>query len=100
MSDYQAEFIKDVSEDFRGIAKLWRITPPVIYTEWNEDDGEIDLEAEYVITSATVALFSGPETYIFPADSEGNVLNWMELPGSYRGAMDHEFAISQIGSRI
>lgn len=99
MSDYQAEFIKDVSKDFKGTAKLWRITPPVVYTEWTDDSGEISLETEYVITSATNAMFTGPETYIFPADSEGNILNWTELPGSYRGGLDHELAISQVGSQ-
>ena len=40
------------------------------------------------------------ETYIFPADEDGNVLDWGELEGSYRGGMDHEEALHNAGYEI
>lgn len=94
-----AEFVRDISNDddsWTGTAKLWRVSPPVRFSTLEGGTRE----TEYVITSATVAIFSGPETYIFPADSEGEVMNWIELPGSYRGDLDHDRAIRNlVGSR-
>jgi len=72
---------------------LWRCEPPFQCVGW---DGELEPAepTEYVITSAVNAMFSGAETYIFAADAEGNVTDWGELPGSYRGGYDHEKAIA------
>jgi hypothetical protein len=52
---------------------------------------------KYVITSATNVQFSGPETYMFAADEKGNIIDWSELPGSYRGGLDHKTCFESIG---
>ena len=78
-----AKFIKDL-EGFTGSAKLWKVIPPL---EKND----------YVITSATYAMFSGPETYIFGAYKNGKVKDWTELTGSYEGDEDHQQAIKNAG---
>lgn len=82
---------------YNGVAEqiLWKVTPAVRYTEIGSDE---KIETSFVVTSATVAVFSGSETYIFPANASGEILNWMELPGSYRGELDHERAIKNVGS--
>ena len=59
--------------------KLWRISHA----------GEV----QYVITSAVSVAFTGPETYVFAATEDGEVSDWLELDGSFRGAFDHERAI-------
>jgi hypothetical protein len=82
--------------NFTGDARLYRLDPPLsIDNGWDEDTK--GCVAEYVVVSATHAMFSGPETYIFPADADGNVTNWGELAGSYRGGLDHEAALSGAG---
>jgi len=37
------------------------------------------------------------ETYIFGADAKGKILDWVELPGSLRGADDHAAALQGAG---
>ncbi len=52
----------------------------------------------YVIISATVVPYGGgPETYIFPADEEGKVIDWSEMEGSFEGGLDHDAAIINAG---
>ena len=53
----------------------------------------------YVIVSA-MAMYSGPETYIFPADEAGKVTDWGELDGSYRGGLDHDAALTGAGYTV
>jgi len=77
----QRTLIKDLPVSPSGAAqKLWRVT-----------DGD---SAHYVVTSAVYAMFSGPETYVFPADDNGVITDWGELEGSFQGALDHERAIA------
>lgn len=82
----KATFIKDL-EGFTGKAKMYKLDPPL--------DGN-----EFVAVSATVSPFSGPETYIFPCDKNGEVTDWGELGGSYRGGLNHEEAIRGAGYGI
>jgi len=42
-------------------------------------------------------MFSGPETYIFPANGNGKVLSFLELEGSYRGGLNHFKALEGAG---
>ena len=53
----------------------------------------------WLIVSAVHA-WSGPETYIFPANEKGEVTNWHELDGSFQGGMDHELALQNAGYEI
>lgn len=87
-----ATFIKDLS-GFRGDAKLFRLFPPLEDKVW---DDEVTRH-EYVVVSGVYAMFSGPETYIFGSDAEGEVTNWGELTGSFRGSIDHETALRNAG---
>lgn len=93
-----AYYIKDV-EGFNGKASLYQLEPPM---------GDLMHQYEYVIVSATdmshvnahlrnAALHQPPETFIFPANSEGEVETFNELDGSYRGGLSHEQALSNAG---
>ena len=54
----------------------------------------------YVVVSAVDADFSGPETYIFASDEKGNVLDWTELDGSFRGEFNHKMALENAGYEV
>lgn len=82
-----ATFLGNVNPDAYGDQKLYRTEPPL---EGNE----------HVVVSAVNAFGMGEETYIFPADSEGAVTNWLELDGSFRGSADHERALRNAGYEV
>jgi len=82
-----ARLIKDNLAGFQGHAALYRLSKPL--------EGH-----RHVIVSAVVAMFSGPETFIFPATKAGEVTNYGELEGSYRGGLDHRRAIEGAGYRL
>lgn len=92
-----ATFVKDL-EGWRGDASLFRLNPPLSDEPYDED--VIPTHYEYVIVSGVDALFTGPETYIFPADSNGDAVSMLELPGSFRGAIDQEQALHGAGYEI
>lgn len=83
-----ANFVRSLS-DFKGSAKLWKLSEPVEYDRHGH-------KTEHVITSAVVA-YSGPETYIFPASPGGEPISFGDMDGSFQGALDHEAAISGAG---
>jgi hypothetical protein len=86
----KATHVKDLPTSASGaIQALYRLDPPLSRASY--DDDIIDV-IEYVVVSA-VAVLGQPETFIFPADGNGDVLDWLELPGSYRGGYDHEEAL-------
>lgn len=66
---------------------LWEVTPKI--------DGH-----KYVITSATQVEFTGPETYMFGADENGEIVDWCELPASYRGELNHKKCFENIGYKV
>jgi hypothetical protein len=86
----KAQFVKDIGVSGGNRVstdrsqKLWRLDTPYEY-----EPGE---KTEHVVTS-TASVFGRPETYIFPADADGHVTDWGELPGSYKGDLDHDTAI-------
>ena len=47
------------------------------------------LEVHRVTSSASV-LYSGSETYVFPADARGEVVGWGELAGSKHDTLNHD----------
>lgn len=74
--------------------KLWKLSERVKYSnEWDE----VEKYTEFVVTFAAAVLFSGPETYIFAADENGEILSWSEMDGSFRGDLNHEQAIKNAG---
>lgn len=86
----KATLIKNLA-GWTGDARLYKVDPPMTYD---------DKKTNYVVVSATTAVFSGPETYIFPANQHGEILNWLELPGSFRGGLDHTSALEGAGYSI
>jgi len=72
-----------------ALQKTYRLHWPLI--SWDNDP------AEYVVVSAASVMYSGPETYVFKSDAEGEVLNWGELGGSFQGDLDHERALAEAG---
>lgn len=89
MKEKTAKFIKQLDGTWTGDARLYKVEPPMEDYSGNKYD--------YVIVSATYAPFSGPETYIFPANEEGDVLSWEEMEGSFKGEEDHEQALNEAG---
>jgi hypothetical protein len=78
--------------------KLYKLDPPMEYERYSDETEKYEkLTTEYVIVSAVMATFNGPETYIFPADANGNIITWGELDGSFTGALDHEQALRNAG---
>lgn len=78
-----AKYIKTMDGNQMAIARLYSVDPPI--------EG-----ARFVIVSA-VCVFGAPETYIFEATSEGEITNWGELDGSYKGGLSHETALTNAG---
>ena len=88
------------SNGFRSQASLYKLSEPVEYgIKWNDDDPPLQT-TQYVIISSVVTLQfhgDGPETYIFPADKNGNIIDWCEMDGSLKGTMSHDDAIEAAG---
>jgi len=90
-----ATFIKKL-DNFSGDARLYRLSEPVNY--WGDDYPFVN--TNFVVVSAVVGPFSGAETFIFPSDEHGKVLDCRELDGSYWGGLDHEKALKNAGYSI
>ena len=85
----KATYIRNLS-NWNGIARLYKVEPPLM--------GE-----DFVIVSAVRPNSEEPETYIFGCDESdkyGNEVVLAELPGSFRGALDHEEALRRAGYEI
>lgn len=96
----QATFIRGLS-GFRGDARLYHVEPPVKWVKgYDADWNPVYCDTEYVIVSAVTVEYSGPETYIFPANQKGKVSSWEELRGSYRGGLDHAEALRRAGYTV
>lgn len=82
-----AEKIKNL-DGWNGQASLYKLSEEV-----NWEDGN---KTSYVIASSVNAMFSGPETLIFPATEDGTCLSYHEIAG-YRGGYDHGVAFDMLG---
>lgn len=97
----RATKIKDL-EGFNGHTSLYKLSKPVEYgTVWDDDGNEApEGQTDHIVISATNVMFSGPETYIFAADKTGEVISWSEMPGSFKGGLDHNMALSRAGFEL
>lgn len=93
-------FIRDLTDR----QKLWRLSEPSHYLGDSPDgdwDNRPQIPFTYVVTSICdpymAALQGCPECYIFPADADGNILNWLELPGSQKETTDHHLVLTDMG---
>jgi len=94
----KAVFLRNL-KGFTGHASLYELDEEIGYgMDWNEP-GKPAGYTRHVVVSATDVM-DGPETYIFPADGDGVVLSWQEMPGSYRGGLDHAEALRRMGATI
>ncbi len=89
----KATFVKNL-EGFTGEAALYELDEEIGYQEDYDKPGKFEGHTKYIVVSATMAMCSGPETYVFPASEDGEVLDYGELRGSYRGGLDIDEAIS------
>lgn len=84
-------------DGFNGHAALYKVEPPMEYDKpWDDDDPPAKT-TDFIVVSAASVVFSGPETYIFPANEDGEVIDWGELDGSFKGGLDHSSAIEGAG---
>jgi hypothetical protein len=96
MSEKTAKLVKAGLGKFTGHANLYKLSEPVSY---GHDEGKN--VTDFVVVSATVVGYgSGPETYIFPADENGEIIDWGELEGSFKGELDHNKALSRMGFSV
>lgn len=86
-------------ESFTGDARLFKLSEPIPW-DYDWETNQNKSSASFVVVSATIAMYSGPETYIFPADEEGEIISWSELDGSYRGGLDHAQALRGAGYEV
>lgn len=83
-------------KDFTGDARLFQLSEPMPWDyDWETEQNKA--LTSFVVVSAASMMFSGPETYIFPANEAGEVINWGELEGSYRGGLSHRAALLNAG---
>jgi hypothetical protein len=79
-----------------GFGAVYRLDPPMEWSDWSGDE-VATVNAQFVWVHAANVPFSGPETYIFPCDSDGEVKDWAEMQGSFKGGMDLERALEGAG---
>jgi hypothetical protein len=97
-----AKYVRTLpKQDWQGTAKLYELSEPVQYG-YDYETKQPKGSTSFVAVSAACVWFEGgrPETYIFPSDENGKVLDWGELPGSYKGGLDHEKALDNAGFSI
>lgn len=73
---------------FRGDARLYQLDIP------------LEGNTYVVVSQAPDTPIAGPETFIFPSDSSGNIRTWSELPGSSKGVCSHEEVLSYAGYEV
>ncbi len=84
-------------KDWTGDARIYRLSSPIKYYDWR---AEKEKQSSYVVVSATIAPYSGPETFIFACNKKGEVKNFSELNGSFRGDLCHASALEGAGFKI
>ncbi len=91
-----ATLVKRGLKGFSGDARLYRLSEKISYG-WDYDTEESKGDTDHVIVSAAVVMMSGPETYIFPSNENGDIVDWGELNGSFKGELNHSMAIDYAG---
>lgn len=84
-------------KDGNGVGYVFRVQPPMHDQPWGDSKPQ---EFRHVWVSAASVPYSGPETYIFGCQESGEVIDWGELEGSYRGGLSHEQALEAAGYTV
>lgn len=79
-----------------ALQAVYELSEPVAYESY-EGDELVTKTTRFVMVSAATVMMSGPETYIFPSDEDGEVVDWGALDGSYKGGLNHAEAIEGAG---
>jgi len=96
-----AQLIKDVSADFRGDAKLYKLSSPVRYIDKSLEASKKRQTKFVILSSVDLALdHGGSETFIFPADASGKIQSWQELEGSSRFKVSHDVVLGLLGFNL
>jgi hypothetical protein len=90
-----AKFVKKVNS-MRGDARLYKLSEEVEYGFREKKF------TKYVVVSAIGMAFDTgrSETFIFPADSKGEIIDWGEMNGSQSGVEDHELVLKAAGYEV
>jgi hypothetical protein len=73
-------------DNFTGMAALYKLSKPL-------------KGYDYVAVSAAW-FYAQVETYIFPSNENGEVVDWGELPGSQCGVYNHETVLNDAGYEV
>ena len=87
-----AKYVKTIVDDGYHMASLYKLSEPVRYTTRPGNEHYTD----HVYVSSLDSLRMR-ECYIFPADEDGKVLDWLELEGSMKGVLSHEHVLDAAG---
>ena len=93
-----AKLIQDNLKGFNGHAALYQVNPPMAASTWDGPDAPSKMH-DFVVASSAHAL-GRPETYIFPANDKGKVLDWVQMEGSEQGIYSHDDAFANVGYNI
>lgn len=93
-----AQLLKDNLPGFNGHADLYKVTPPIRDEGYDEDDATMLIH--YVIASSITGGFFGTETYLFPANEDGEITSWCELAGSQKDVTFYETVFNDIGYTV
>ena len=92
-----ATLIRGDLPGFVGRASLYRIFPEVAY----DADGVMHTTNYVIVSAITAPDHLVNETFIFPADESGSVIDWGELDGSsLRRAISHQEALEGAGYKL
>lgn len=88
-----ATFIKMVYHSPKAVQSLYKLSEPLVHYSDEESP------AEYVVVSALESPYGGgvPETFIFKANEEGEVTDWLEMNGSIKNTLSHKIALEKAG---
>ena len=86
----EARLVKVNLPGWAGSANLYAVDPPM----WSFGGDKL---WDHVVLSTARVPYSGPETYIFGADSTGKVTDFRDLPGSARGEYEDADILSSVG---
>lgn len=92
-----AHFVKKL-DGWKGNVALYRVAPPMEQTIYDLDGTEETTKHGHVVVSGVDHEFAH-ETMGFPADSEGNVVNMLDLFCT-RGTTDHRVALARAGYEL
>ena len=93
-----ASFIKKL-DDFKGNAALYLLSEPIRGHD-HEDGQEVAWDWVAVSAIEPSILIGEAETLIFPSNSEGEIEDWQDLEGSYRGGTSHAVALEGAGYKM